>query len=151
MTGTLKGYDQLMNLVLDDVKELLRGMISLFTSCGFPFYILRAPCQKLTSTCLRRRRQRIYTLPRPHSRTRHPPRPHKPTRWQRADTKSVQPARRGVKTTLGKGKERHHKGWSRSRAGQMWPSLLKARARSSPEEPMKSMLVGIPKCGDIVG
>ena len=26
VTGTLKGYDQLMNLVLDDVKELLRGM-----------------------------------------------------------------------------------------------------------------------------
>lgn len=25
--GTLKGYDQLMNLVLDDVKELLRGMV----------------------------------------------------------------------------------------------------------------------------
>ena len=25
MVGTLKGYDQLMNLVLDDVKELLRG------------------------------------------------------------------------------------------------------------------------------
>lgn len=25
MTGTLKGYDQLMNLVLDDVKELMRG------------------------------------------------------------------------------------------------------------------------------
>lgn len=24
--GTLKGYDQLMNLVLDDVKETLRGM-----------------------------------------------------------------------------------------------------------------------------
>lgn len=24
--GTLKGYDQLMNLVLDDVRELLRGM-----------------------------------------------------------------------------------------------------------------------------
>jgi len=23
--GTLKGYDQLMNLVLDDVKETLRG------------------------------------------------------------------------------------------------------------------------------
>ncbi len=29
MTGTLKGYDQLMNLVLDDVKELLRGMVVL--------------------------------------------------------------------------------------------------------------------------
>lgn len=25
VVGTLKGYDQLMNLVLDDVKELLRG------------------------------------------------------------------------------------------------------------------------------
>lgn len=25
MTGTLKGYDQLMNLVLDDVKEVMRG------------------------------------------------------------------------------------------------------------------------------
>ena len=26
--GTLKGYDQLMNLVLDDVKETLRGIYS---------------------------------------------------------------------------------------------------------------------------
>lgn len=26
VTGTLKGYDQLMNLVLDDVKETTRGM-----------------------------------------------------------------------------------------------------------------------------
>jgi len=25
VVGTLKGYDQLMNLVLDDVKEMLRG------------------------------------------------------------------------------------------------------------------------------
>lgn len=25
VTGTLKGYDALMNLVLDDVKEVLRG------------------------------------------------------------------------------------------------------------------------------
>lgn len=29
VTGTLKGYDQLMNLVLDDVKELLHGMMVL--------------------------------------------------------------------------------------------------------------------------
>lgn len=28
VVGTLKGYDQLMNLVLDDVKELLRGSAS---------------------------------------------------------------------------------------------------------------------------
>lgn len=26
VTGTLKGFDQLMNLVLDDVKEAMRGM-----------------------------------------------------------------------------------------------------------------------------
>lgn len=25
--GTLKGYDQLMNLVLDDVKETMRGTV----------------------------------------------------------------------------------------------------------------------------
>lgn len=25
VTGVLKGYDQLMNLVLDDVKETMRG------------------------------------------------------------------------------------------------------------------------------
>lgn len=30
VSGTLKGYDQLMNLVLDDVKEVMRGMMSLF-------------------------------------------------------------------------------------------------------------------------
>ena len=26
VTGTLKGYDQLMNLVLDNVEEVTRGM-----------------------------------------------------------------------------------------------------------------------------
>lgn len=30
--GTLKGYDQLMNLVLDDVKETLRGMLIVKTT-----------------------------------------------------------------------------------------------------------------------
>ena len=34
MVGTLKGYDQLMNLVLDDVKELMRGTCP---SSPFPF------------------------------------------------------------------------------------------------------------------
>lgn len=38
MVGTLKGYDQLMNLVLDDVKELLRG-----TSGILPTYELSVP------------------------------------------------------------------------------------------------------------
>ena len=27
VTGTLKGYDQLMNLVLDNVEEVTRGML----------------------------------------------------------------------------------------------------------------------------
>jgi hypothetical protein len=30
VTGTLKGYDALMNLVLDDVDEVVRGTYSLF-------------------------------------------------------------------------------------------------------------------------
>ena len=30
--GTLKGYDQLMNLVLDDVQETLRGLPYFFWS-----------------------------------------------------------------------------------------------------------------------
>ena len=30
VTGTLKGFDQLMNLVLDDVEESVRGMLKLF-------------------------------------------------------------------------------------------------------------------------
>lgn len=41
MVGTLKGYDQLMNLVLDDVKELLRGKSlrkNPQRACGFPHF-----------------------------------------------------------------------------------------------------------------
>jgi len=30
VTGTLKGYDQLMNLVLDNVEEVTRGMLFSF-------------------------------------------------------------------------------------------------------------------------
>lgn len=30
VTGTLKGYDALMNLVLDDVQEVLRGLLPPF-------------------------------------------------------------------------------------------------------------------------
>ncbi|MCH95099.1 U6 snRNA-associated Sm-like protein LSm7, partial [Trifolium medium] len=33
-TGTLKGYDQLLNLVLDEAVEFLRGK----------YYIVPAPC-----------------------------------------------------------------------------------------------------------
>lgn len=37
VVGTLKGYDQLMNLVLDDVKELLRGTSLSYITCPYPF------------------------------------------------------------------------------------------------------------------
>lgn len=33
VSGTLKGYDALMNLVLDDVQELLRGLFCLLAAC----------------------------------------------------------------------------------------------------------------------
>jgi hypothetical protein len=33
VTGTLKGYDALMNLVLDDVEEVMRGMFPSPSSC----------------------------------------------------------------------------------------------------------------------
>jgi U6 snRNA-associated Sm-like protein LSm7 len=32
VTGTLKGYDALMNLVLDDVDEVVRGLSSIPTA-----------------------------------------------------------------------------------------------------------------------
>jgi len=32
VTGTLKGYDALMNLVLDDVDEVVRGLLSSLSS-----------------------------------------------------------------------------------------------------------------------
>ncbi len=32
VTGTLKGFDQLMNVVLDDVKEIMRGKSEPFGS-----------------------------------------------------------------------------------------------------------------------
>lgn len=34
VTGILKGFDQLMNLVLDGVKEIVRGVCTLFASTG---------------------------------------------------------------------------------------------------------------------
>ena len=46
VVGLLKGYDQLMNLVLDEVKETIRGMLITFPSWGtlclllLHFYVL---------------------------------------------------------------------------------------------------------------
>ena len=31
VTGTLKGYDQLLNLVMDDIEEFLRGALALLS------------------------------------------------------------------------------------------------------------------------
>lgn len=36
VTGKLKGYDQLMNLVLDDVKEVTRGELRAFGWIAIP-------------------------------------------------------------------------------------------------------------------
>lgn len=36
VVGTLKGYDQLMNLVLDDVKETMRGKRDSFNGTEGP-------------------------------------------------------------------------------------------------------------------
>jgi small nuclear ribonucleoprotein (snRNP)-like protein len=70
--GTLKGYDQLMNLVLDEVKEALTGM----HRESFP----------LTKLILcRRRQQHPLSQTRPHCRARHPPRSHLARRRQRRD------------------------------------------------------------------
>jgi small nuclear ribonucleoprotein (snRNP)-like protein len=33
VVGILKGYDQLMNLVLDEVKETMRGMLHPLKNC----------------------------------------------------------------------------------------------------------------------
>jgi small nuclear ribonucleoprotein (snRNP)-like protein len=57
VTGTLKGYDQLMNLVLDDVKEITRGMsypptlhLSTLTSHSPPFHAHLSLSFPLTSS-----------------------------------------------------------------------------------------------------
>lgn len=47
--GTLKGYDQLMNLVLDDVKETLRGKSHLEEAASPHFFSLSSdPDHQLT-------------------------------------------------------------------------------------------------------
>ena len=48
VVGTLKGYDQLMNLVLDDVKESMRGMPFLFFSVIY-FLFLPPPSTLLNT------------------------------------------------------------------------------------------------------
>lgn len=85
VVGTLKGYDQLMNLVLDDVKETMRGnplnipnpiFVHFHPSGNLlrPSYLTptipRNPSNN--SPPHRRRRQRKDPLPRPDSSARHP-------------------------------------------------------------------------------
>jgi hypothetical protein len=73
--GTLKGYDQLMNLVLDEVKEALTGM-----HCElFPLAML---------TRCRRRRQHPLSQTWSHCRARHAPCSHLARRRQRRDPES---------------------------------------------------------------
>ena len=74
VTGTLKGYDQLMNLVLDDVKELLHGRLAPSSAS------ISSAFSRGTDISFRRRRgQRIHSLSRSHRRSRYSSRPHQPT------------------------------------------------------------------------
>lgn len=57
--GTLKGHDQLMNLVLDDVQEMLRGMSHqsiagpLLQTPSLPFSLSQSHAPTLLYTCRR--------------------------------------------------------------------------------------------------
>jgi small nuclear ribonucleoprotein (snRNP)-like protein len=91
VTGTLKGYDALMNLVLDDVDEVVRGTYPF--SSPFTLPLLPSPPSKhqvlTTLPPRRRRKQPLHPPPRPRRRARHPPRPSQPRRRQRRNRKSI--------------------------------------------------------------
>jgi small nuclear ribonucleoprotein (snRNP)-like protein len=93
--GTLKGYDQLMNLVLDEVKEAMTGtLISLPSIPNSPHPTSDSRFQLTHDR--RRRRQRPVAQARPHRRARNTPRRHLPRRRQRGDRKSL-PTRGGMR------------------------------------------------------
>lgn len=103
MVGTLKGFDQLMNLVLDNVQELLHGNLSPslpHPSFSFPCLSPPSPLHPpriLTSNLPpshRRRRQLLHPTPRPDRCPRHPPSPNIPPRWQRSDREPFRQCRR---------------------------------------------------------
>ena len=81
--GTLKGHDQLMNLVLDDVQEMLRGIYvpASILSPSFPISHRQSAVHLLTGTGYRRRRQHIHPLSWLDSGSRNTACTHKPTRW----------------------------------------------------------------------
>lgn len=83
VTGTLKGYDALMNLVLDEVKETVRGWSTPTTSRRFAFHHSSILLQGhkleesvLTECACRRGRKRIHTAARACRCTRNAARRH---------------------------------------------------------------------------
>lgn len=78
VTGTLKGYDALMNLVLDDVEEVLRGK-----ACLTPTF------QNPSNSAHRRRRQYLFETSRTSSCARHITGVSQPSRRQWGNSKPL--------------------------------------------------------------
>jgi hypothetical protein len=112
-----------MNLVLDDVKEITRGMraantrplhrhfphlsISL-SPINLSFNCYRQNTLKTNTKPYRRRRQHLLPTPRSPSRPRNSPRPHLSSRRQRRDRKSLCTASRGGKRCSHLSKQRSY-------------------------------------------
>jgi len=78
VNGILKGYDQLMNLVLDNVKEVTRGMSTvllrtLSLHLKYPLYAVTVNERAPTNLFRRRGRQHKYPLSWSAGRAWHPP------------------------------------------------------------------------------
>lgn len=93
VTGTLKGYDALMNLVLDDVQEAVRGKLlpPLPFSAQCTSFSL-APVGPNPRTYNRRRRQRNHASSRTCCCARYAPRCDQPRRRKRGDCEPLRSA-----------------------------------------------------------
>lgn len=93
VTGTLKGYDALMNLVLDDVQEAVRGKLLPplpFSARCISFSV--APVGPNPCTYNRRRRQRNHPSSRTCCCARYAPRCDQPRRRKRGDCEPLRSA-----------------------------------------------------------
>lgn len=83
VTGTLKGFDQLMNLVLDDVKETTRG----------EYYWELLAWWIVANLCRRRRGQHQHEESWLASSKRNTSCSHQPSGWQRGDCQPIRSGR----------------------------------------------------------
>ena len=90
-TGVLKGYDALMNLVLDEVEELLRGIPHPTNPIQHGREDMKTVANQLVLA--RRRGQRDDTSARAGGGARHSPGGGEPRRRERGDSESLPPGR----------------------------------------------------------